>query len=100
MWMGLTDKMESISNNTFIYIYDTNTHIDADIDIDKIISFLLNSKCDNILWEKNKQKNIFANDISDKKQISKMYEELKNNNKKSDKKWAEGLQSQVSNEYI
>lgn len=49
--------------------------------IDKIIPFLFNSKCGNSLLKKNKQENIFANDISDKKQISKIYEELKNNKK-------------------
>lgn len=70
-----------------------------DADIDKIIPFLFNSKCGNSLLEKISRR-IYLQMIYLIRSKYPKYMKNSKTTKKSDKKWAEDLNTQFSNEYI
>lgn len=47
--------MENISNERLYTCEKKDTNTNIDVDINKIISFLLNSESGNVLWEQTKQ---------------------------------------------
>lgn len=54
-WMNSKRQNGNISNKRIYTCEKKDINTNTDVDIDKIISFLLNSESDNILWEQRKQ---------------------------------------------